>query len=359
MKPQSHKTLSIIVPAYDAEHFIEPCLRAILAQLEPQHALVMIDDGSRDATSDVAQRLREEYRHADFTLIRQPNQGIAGARNRGLEAATGEYLLFVDADDLLAPGALASLDSVIARDAPDVIACDFNYWHPDRKRNHRRRVSLGYAPNALTRDRDAILRTFFADRHMYVWANVFRREIYARVPQPVFPHGRVFEDVSVLARLLFECASLYRLARPVIDYRQHPSSLKMTVSAKWCVDFVAALRQLKECFSTLPASDEVRMHIDAAACHFYIGIVKNSYQLPWREGRAVREQVRQLFLDSLFHYPLEVLAAMERGTLTSNDRAGDARAARQARGALENRLAFSIAKAASRRIKMWQRMMAT
>lgn len=354
MNPESRTTLSVIVPAFDAARFIEPCLRSILAQLEPQHALVMVDDGSRDDTPDVAAQLREEFGHADFTLIRQSNQGIAGARNRGLAAATGQYLLFVDADDLLEPGALLALDTVVKAHHPDVIACDFNAWRPDKQRKSHR-VSLGYPPNTLVHDRDAILLNFFADRHMYVWANVFRRDVYARVPQPVFPTGRVFEDVSVLSHLLARCDSLYHLARPIIDYRQHPGSLKRAVSAKWCVDFVSALQQVKQSFTALPASEAVRMHIDATACHFYIGIVKSSYQLPWREGRAVREQIRQLFLDSLFHYPLAVLAAMESGALHSRDSKADIAAARQARKALEGDIAFALAKTASRKFKVWQR----
>lgn len=354
MSPKS-KTLSIVVPACDAEPFIESCLRSILAQMEPQHALVVVDDGSRDGTGELAADLQREFAHADFTLIRQPNQGVARARERALAAAGADYVLFVDADDMLDPGALIALDAVIGRHHPDVIACDFNFWHPEQRRRKCRREALGYPPQALLNDREAILRTFFADRHMYVWANVFRREIYRRVPQPVFPPGRVFEDVSALARLLAECGTLYHLARPVVDYRQHPGSLKNAVSASWCMDFAQALQQLKQSFAALPASDAVRMHMDVSACHFYIGIVKNSYLLPWREGCAVREQVRERFLDSLFHHPLAVLAAMERGGVTTRDRKADAAAARQVRQALAGSLAFSIAKTASRRIKLWQR----
>jgi glycosyltransferase involved in cell wall biosynthesis len=357
MNLQSNKTLSIIVPVHDAERYIEPCLRSVLAQLEPQHALVLVDDGSRDASYSIAWQLRQEFAHADVTLIRQPHHGVARARNSGLAAARGQYLLFVDADDLLEPGALVALDAVIAAQRPDVIACDFNFWKPG-KRHKWRRAALGYPPNVLLTDREAMLRNFFADRHMYIWSNVFRRALYARLPQPVFPPGRLFEDVSVLARLLAECASLYRLARPVIDYRQHAASLTKAVSAKWCIDFVAALQQVKDCFTHLAVSDALRMRIDATSCHFYLGIVKNSYQLPWREGSATREQVRALFLDSLFHHPLAVLAAMERGSVFSHDRAADAAAAAQARKALDGRIGFAFAKAASRRIKLWQRFAA-
>ncbi|WP_167759719.1 glycosyltransferase family 2 protein [Massilia horti] len=352
------KSLSIIVPAYDAAAFIEPCLRSILAQLEPQHALVVIDDGSRDATGEIAEHLQHEFAHARFTIVRQPNHGVATARNQGLAAADGEYVLFVDADDLLEPGALLALDRAIATHRPDVVACDYNTWRQRKKKHKCKRMMLGYPPNALLHDQEAILCSFFAGRQNYVWANVFRREIYERVRQPVFPPGRVFEDVAVVARLLAECASLFHLSRPIIDYRQHPSSLKCQVSSKWCVDFVWALRQIRDSFVALPVSDAVRMHIDVAACHFYVGIVKTSYQLPWREGRVVRAQVRQLFLDSLFNHPLAVLAAMERGTVISRDHEFDLTAASQARKALSGSVAFGIMKSASRRWKMWQQRLA-
>jgi hypothetical protein len=191
---------------------------------------------------------------------------------------------------------------------------------------------------------------------MYVWANVIRREIYARLPQPVFPPGRVFEDVSVLSRLLSECASLVRVATPTIAYRQHPASLTKSISAKWCIDFACALKQVKAGFSIQLATDALRMQIDVAACHFYIGIVKNSYQLSWSAGRAAREQVKDIFLSSLFHDINEVLAAMEQARLPSRDHQLDLVVARQVRLALRESLAFALAKAASRQFKRWQRV---
>jgi hypothetical protein len=354
---QSNPVVSVVVPAHDAQAFIARCLDSIAWQMGPGWELVVIDDGSRDATCELAEQARERHHGHAIRVVRQPNQGIAGARNRGLLEAQGDYIAFVDADDMVLPGALAALGDVIAHHRPDVIACDFATWHP-RKPHKNRHVALGHARGVVLDDTDQILRTFFVDRHMYVWAHVMRRDVYARLPQPVFPQGRVFEDVSVLPCLLAQCASLYRLACPAIAYRQHPASLKRAVSAKWCMDFAAALRQVKGGFSARPASAPLRMQIDATACHFYIGIVKNSYQLPWGAGRATREQVRQVFLSSLFHDPVEVLAAMERGTISSRDRAVDAAAARQVRKALDGSLWFALAKATSRRIKLWQRTVA-
>jgi hypothetical protein len=346
--------MSIIVPAWRAEAFITPCLDAILGQMGPRHELIVIDDGSPDACGELAEQACALHPGRTARVLHQPNRGVAAARNRGLEEARGEYVLFADADDVLLPGALAALDDVIAARRPDAIACDFRYWHPHNKRKNRH-VALGYPAGEPVTDNDRLLQIFFADRHNYVWANAMRREIYARVPQPVFPQGRVFEDVSVLPCLLSECASLVRLSTATVAYRQHPGSITKTVSAKWCLDFAAALRQIKTRFAVRPASDLLRMQIDVTACHFYIGIVKSSCLLPWKEGRQVREQVRQLFLDSLFHGPERVLSAMERGSLHSRDHAHDAAVARQVRKALDRSLLFTLAKTASRRVRQWQR----
>lgn len=349
--------LSILVPAYNARDFIGDCLASIVRQMDARHELVVIDDGSQDETGELACAVRDAHPALSIRVLRQPNGGVARARNRGLREARGRYIQFVDADDLLLPGALDAIGAAIAAHAPDVVACDFRSWRPDRG-GRTRVVELGYPADALCIGGDAILRTFLADRHMYVWANVIRREIYARQPQPVFPSGRVFEDVAVLAGLLADCTSLVRLARPVLDYRQHGASLTKAVSARWCLDFVQALGQLKAGLAARGASGTVRMHADVTACHFYIGIVKNSFQLPLLEGRRVRRQLEECFRASLFHSPQQVLDAMERRAVLSRDPVRDAAVARQVRQALGRSIGFAIAKTASRRIKMWQQRVA-
>jgi hypothetical protein len=354
MKPE----LSIVIPAYNAERFVEPCFAPVLDQMTAAHELIIIDDGSRDRTASSVESLALRYPQCAVRLVRQANCGLAGARNRGVQEAAGEYLLFLDADDMLLPGTLALLADVIHAHAPDVIVCDFNMWRPDNMRKSRP-VSFSYPADTLVQDRDRILTTYFTDRHTYAWAHVFRREIYARQAQPIFPPGRSYEDVAAVPGLLADCRSLYRLARPTIDYRQHASSMKNAVSAKWCVDYVSALQHVKQVFGQRPTSPEVRMQVDICACHFYIGMLKSSFQLPWREGNAVRTRVNRMFVESLFHSPGEVLAVMERGDLPSRDRKADRVVAGQVRKALSGSLAFSLGKALSRKIKQWQRVLTT
>lgn len=95
--------LSIIIPAYNAAAYLQPCLDSIFSQEYADFEVIVVDDGSTDGTAALLER------YPKVKVIRQKNQGMSTARNRGIEEARGEYILFVDSDDLLTEGALATL----------------------------------------------------------------------------------------------------------------------------------------------------------------------------------------------------------------------------------------------------------
>ena len=98
---------SIIIPAYNAEKYIELCLDSISKQSFNDYELIIINDGSTDHTFNICNRfaLNKKQIH----LINKENAGVSVARNVGLQQAEGEYVLFVDADDILYPNALSTL----------------------------------------------------------------------------------------------------------------------------------------------------------------------------------------------------------------------------------------------------------
>lgn len=351
-------SLSILVPAYNVRHYVGDCIAAILRQLQARHELIVIDDGSTDGTAALLAQLKAAHGGDNFTLIEQANQGISCARNAAVQAARGDYLVFIDSDDLLLDGALAAIEAAIARWRPDAVAVDFRMWHPDQPSKNRT-VRCGYEPDTLITDRDTILKVFLADRDMYVWAKIIRREIYARLAMPLFPPGRVFEDVAVVPQLLNLCASLVYLPLPILDYRQHPVSITRAISERWCMDFAAALLPVKQQFQRHAVSAAVQLHLDVAVCYFYVAVVKNSYQLPADVGDRVRAAIKARLLEGLFNDYRDVLRAMEDGTILSNDRASDRAHAKQIRQAINGSLAFHWTQTINRKIKLWRRMRAT
>lgn len=118
------KSLSIIVPVYKVEQYIEKCIASILDNklFDSRCELIVVDDGSPDRSMEVVERLCA-FRQ-NVTLVRQGNQGLGMARNAGASKAKGEYLWFVDSDDWLPSDAIEKILALIAATKPDVVNID-------------------------------------------------------------------------------------------------------------------------------------------------------------------------------------------------------------------------------------------
>lgn len=110
-------TISVVIPTYNRRYSLARCLDSVLRQSHSPNEIIVVNDGSTDGTSDW---IREHY--SDIHLIEQPNQGVSGARNAGIQAATGQWVAFLDSDDCWLPGKLEAQLSAIAR-KPDCALC--------------------------------------------------------------------------------------------------------------------------------------------------------------------------------------------------------------------------------------------
>lgn len=114
---------SVIVPVYNVAAYVEKCARSVLAQTERDLELLLVDDGSTDNSGALCDRLAKE--DPRIRVIHQKNAGLGGARNTGIEAAQGEYLLFVDSDDWLEPGILESSRKAAEKTGADLVFFNF------------------------------------------------------------------------------------------------------------------------------------------------------------------------------------------------------------------------------------------
>ncbi|MEA2125728.1 MAG: CDP-glycerol glycerophosphotransferase, partial [Solirubrobacteraceae bacterium] len=109
--------ISVVVPIYNVEPYLEECLASIAGQTFRDLEVVMVDDGSKDSSPEIAERFVAQDDR--FQLIQQPNGGLGKARNTGIEAATGEFLAFVDSDDYLAENAYELLLEALEESGSD------------------------------------------------------------------------------------------------------------------------------------------------------------------------------------------------------------------------------------------------
>lgn len=103
---------SILIPVHNVEAYLEECLRSVISQTFTDFEVIAVDDGSTDSSGEILERHRMAFSQQEipYTVIHQENQGLSGARNTALDHATGEYILFVDSDDMLTTNALERLD---------------------------------------------------------------------------------------------------------------------------------------------------------------------------------------------------------------------------------------------------------
>ncbi len=145
-KSQPAVSISCVIPAFDAERYLGEALESVFAQTLPPDEVIVVDDGSTDGTADVAARYGDR-----ILYLRQDNAGPAAARNRGVEAAAGELLAFLDADDLWHPEKLARQAARFeSRPELDVSITHIrNFWESELEREEKALVDHVLASDAL------------------------------------------------------------------------------------------------------------------------------------------------------------------------------------------------------------------
>ncbi|MBM9594012.1 glycosyltransferase family 2 protein [Roseitranquillus sediminis] len=118
--------MSVIIPTYNRREYLLECLESVAAQRVAPHEVIVVDDGSTDGTIEAVERM------AGVTLIRQANAGPGAARNRGAAAASGDYLAFIDSDDLWFPWSLEAMAALVEQHRPSLIFARFEDFDGDR-----------------------------------------------------------------------------------------------------------------------------------------------------------------------------------------------------------------------------------
>jgi glycosyltransferase involved in cell wall biosynthesis len=211
--------ISVVIPAYNYAETLPRAVKSVIEQLgEAQAELLVIDDGSTDATPQVLEQLQAEHAGL-FRALRKPNGGLSSVRNRGIEEARGQYLIFLDADDEMAPGALAAVTRHVASH-PETRLVIGGHWSvfPDG-----RRVQHAVKPLPATpRER---VRGYLLDKTVTLsnGACAMHREVFGPGNYP--EHLRNVEDIPVFAQVLarFPCTVL---DQPLALIYKHGDSMR-------------------------------------------------------------------------------------------------------------------------------------
>lgn len=212
---------SIVIPAYNYAHCLPRALESALLQDGGDFEVLVIDDGSTDDTPSVLREMEDRY-PGRFRSIRQENAGLAAVRNRGVAETSGEYLIFLDADDRLLPDALTAFRNFLEKGSRPGMVCGGHLSvHPDGKiRKHPAK------PLSTDRKRNflAYLRKEFGISNGGV---IMARRVFEGIRYP--EHLPNSEDVPVFAQILarYDCAAI---EVPVLEIYKHEDSMRNNVN---------------------------------------------------------------------------------------------------------------------------------
>ena len=309
--------ISVIIPCYNVAPWVRRCLDSVLAALPPASEIIAVDDGSTDGTADELRDFGSRFanegtgaRGQGLKVIRQENRGVSAARNRGLDVAKGDFVFFVDPDDVVAPDFFTAMVEAVVRDKADCCICAFSEQADGADDATRRicRLKGDYRlPSNEAIVRDYLPRIFgfsfddvrawyggvplFANREMAsVWRMVFRRELIESRKIRFDESVSLFEDALFNAEYLLAASSMTSVDRPLyhVYYRSVSASNSVPRDrVRYCRNKLALLRR-REALNGQAGGRLAELY--AASCVFSaLEIVAAMFRrrVGWIEGRAI------------------------------------------------------------------------
>lgn len=218
--------ISIIVPVYNVENYLEKCLDSLVNQTLTDIEIILVDDGSTDNSSKILDSYRNIYNN--IQVISKKNGGMSDARNVGLTHATGEYISFVDSDDYIEKDMLEKLYTKAKEKDYDIVFCNINIVYPDK--TILRKAELQEDTPILTlEDKKQLLLNCYP----VVWNKIYKKSfldacIYEN--DGLFKKGLWFEDVRMLYKMIPSISSAAIINDPLYHYIQRPKSITYTYS---------------------------------------------------------------------------------------------------------------------------------
>lgn len=266
------KTVSVIIPACNCGPYIDDCLRSVVSQSGSfRLEILLVDDGSTDATPRIISEYKKAYPDT-IKVISQQNIGQSVARNRGIDSATGDYLMFVDADDMLLPGAVGSLLHGIGSTGATIACGSHVRRYPG---NHRHRATSEFQIITPAEATAVLLYQTIPSLSSSLWAKMFDRRLFDNGPR--LWEGHIYEDLDIMPRLFLKSTSVAYTSAPLYFYRNNPRSTLSTWNDRR-KDMLAVTQRIAEIPEVLADTTLLRAAHDrafSAACNCLINMYRH------------------------------------------------------------------------------------
>ncbi len=227
--------ISVIVPVYKVEKTLDACVSSILAQTYTDIEIILVDDGSPDACPEMCEELAKG--DCRIKVVHRENGGLSAARNTGIEHASGEYITFVDSDDMIAPEMLSVLYDTLIKTDSDMSVCMYKTFQNDNETENAE-ICCG----VRTADARELLLSESVYERTEAWGKLYKKEVFSSLR---FKEGIYYEDTHIAPYVFQRINTVAFNDSKLYYYRKNPE-LPTIMNAKFSVKKLCILDIYKD-----------------------------------------------------------------------------------------------------------------
>ncbi len=267
--------LSVIVPVYNVEAYVEKCLRTLVEQTLEDIEIIVVNDGSTDNSKEIVQKLAKQFPEK-IIYVEKENGGLSDARNYGMPYAKGEYIAFLDADDYVEKDMYQKMYELAKKENSDMVECDFYWEYPNKQKK-----DIG----EIYHNKKEMLEKV----RVVAWNKLIKKEVLEKA-KVTFPKGYRYEDVEFTYKLIPFLEKVSFLKEPCIHYVQREGSISNSQNERTkeifqVLDHVTKDYQEKGIYEEYKKELEY-VYVRYAFCSSFLRMVKIS-------DKEIRERVLQ------------------------------------------------------------------
>lgn len=243
--------ISIIVPVYKVEEYLDRCIKSIINQTYNNLEIILVNDGSPDNCGNICANYALE--DSRIKVIHKENGGLSDARNAGIEAATGDYLGFVDSDDYIHPQMYEILYNKLIVSEADISICKYI---ATTKQDIDTAIPENHIQSYTNREALNELFTFKGPDFVIAWNKLYRKDLFSQIR---YPKGKIREDEFTTYKLLYLAKKIVYSDATLYYYFQSPNSIMRKKSFKKESDYAEAMEERLLFFKNETLTEEYQL----------------------------------------------------------------------------------------------------
>lgn len=300
---ESQKLISIIIPVYNVENYLEKCLNSVISQTYKSLEIITVNDGSTDKSLAILQK----YKKMDnrIIIVEKKNGGLSDARNVGIETSTGEYLFFLDSDDYLDITAIEKMYNQMKKEN-DIVICNRYYVYEDKTLKLRFKNNN----NTIQMNKEEALNNLLLMKNydMSATMKLFKSNLFKDIK---FPVGKTSEDYYIMYQLFDKANKISYLPEPLYYYFQRNGSISKNKTISF--DYIEAAKNQMEYITS--KYSKLKKNATYAYSMAYLTIynkaLRSNAQLSKEQINMFKKELKKNFRSIIFNNEVSPIRKMQ------------------------------------------------